>query len=613
MDLKVDLAAGGWSTDHPVLARASRVVAFAVSDTGIGIASDKLRVIFEPFQQADTGTSRKYGGTGLGLSISREITRLLGGEVRVQSQVGRGSTFTLYLPLEPIPVVRELLASDRSNALGTINAAARPGHGIGMGIGIGIGIGNGGEAGLALPTPIAVSPTPMASGPGVVSLPLISGDSRSEIGPDDRVILIVEHEPRFASILLDKAHEMGFKAVIAAEGMTALELARELRPSAITLDLRLPDTDGWVILDRLKHDPATRHIPVHVISADDSWQRGHKLGALAFLKKPVSKKSLDDAFGSIKAFLDRSIRTLLIVEDNPVERAMIVAALKSSDGASDSDSDSGHDIEIETAASAAEALERLRKGPLDCMVLDLNLPDASGIDLLANVRRELGDQNLPVVVYTGRDLTPDEKARVDDLAESTIVKDARSLDYLFETTALFLHRTGASARPGGSLASRQADPVLAGRRVLIVDDDARNVFALTSKLERWRIVPLRAENGRQALDILRSTPGIDLILMDIMMPEMDGYETIRAIRSYDRYRDLPIIALTAKAMKDDRRKCIESGASDYLSKPVAGDQLMSMLRVWLHRRAGRGHVIEPVSGPVASPRGETAGSEGRNR
>ena len=398
----------------------------------------------------------------------------------------------------------------------------------------------------------------------------------------------MEHDSRFATILLDKAHELGFKGVIVAEGETALQVAREIGPAAVTLDLLLPDMDGWVVLDRLKHDPATRHIPVHVISVDDSWQRGIRLGAFAFLKKPVSKKALDDAFATIKGFLERGVRELLIVEDNEIERGNITAAVGNTD------------IRITAVGTAAEALEALRAQPFDCMVLDLNLPDMNGLELLEMVKRDINPQHLRVVVYTGRDLTQEEKYRLEVMAETTIVKDARSLEHLIDKTALFLHRIEAKfhAPPGSTSPGPQSDLELAGKKVLIVDDDVRNMFALTSMLERWEMIVLRAEDGRQAMEILKDTPGIDLVLMDIMMPEMDGYKTMRAIRSIDRFRDLPIVALTAKAMKDDRRKCIEAGASEYLAKPVGSEQFQSMLRVWLHRHAYPAHAPGDPGPPV---------------
>jgi len=376
---------------------------------------------------------------------------------------------------------------------------------------------------------------------------------------------------------VDKAHEVGFKAVVTSYGEMALELAHELRPAAVTLDLLLPDMDGWVVLDRLKHDPGTRHIPVHVISVDDSWQRGMKLGAFAFLKKPVTRQGLDEAFSGLKGFLERGEKRLLVVEDNELERRKIVSAVGE-----------GGDVRTTAVGTAAEALEALRAQPFDCLVLDLGLPDMSGLELLETIKRDAVGEGLRVVVYTGRDLTAAEKARLDEMSETTIVKDVRSLEHLVDKTALFLHRVEAELRPDTRKMLHHvqtADPDLAGKKVLIVDDDLRNIFALTSKLERWEMVVVRAENGRQALEALRNTADVDAVLMDIMMPEMDGYETIRAVRSEERFRDLPIIALTAKAMKEDRQKCIEAGASDYLAKPVSTEQLLSTLRVWLQRRA----------------------------
>jgi CheY-like chemotaxis protein len=329
------------------------------------------------------------------------------------------------------------------------------------------------------------------------------------------------------------------------------------------------------VLDRLKHDPETRHIPVQVISVDERSRRGMRLGAFTYLKKPVSRKALDDAFASVNRFLDRKVRTLLVVEDNELERSGIVDAI--GDG----------DVVTTAVGDAAAALSALRDQTFDCMVLDLNLPDRKGLALLEEIKSDPRHHDLRVVVYTGRDLTRDEETRLEEMAETTIIKDARSIEYLVEKTSLFLHRIEANLKHSTrkTLQHAQRDnPTLAGKRVLIVDDDVRNIFALTSTLERWGIAALRAENGAQALETLREHPEIDLVLMDIMMPGMDGYETMRAIRDLPQFQNLPIIALTAKAMKEDRRKCMDAGASDYLAKPASGDQLSSMLRVWLQDR-----------------------------
>jgi HAMP domain-containing protein/CheY-like chemotaxis protein/signal transduction histidine kinase len=546
--LRVSPASGGWTPDHPVLSRSAGVVAFTVTDTGIGIAPDKLKVIFEPFQQADTGTSRKYGGTGLGLSISRAIADLLGGEIRVQSQLGHGSAFTLFLPLAYSPGTAKAIGTPPSSS-------STPFFG---------------------PRSAPADAPAREPAPAITTIkPAVGGDAVESIGPSDRIVLIVEHEPRFADILLGKAREMGFKAIVSSHGEEALRLAREVRPDAITLDLRLPDMDGWVVLDRLKHDPGTRHIPVHVISGDVRWQKGVRLGAFAFVKKPVSRQSLDETFESMRSFMDRKARRLLVVEDNEVERGNIVATIGNGD------------VEVVTAATGGEALELLKEQPFDCVVLDLGLPDMSGIDLLGAVRKDPALQKVRVVVYTGRELTPEEVARLEEVAETTILKDARSLDHLIEKTTLFLHRVDADLEAPTRQALREAqkdDAILKGKKVLVVDDDLRNIFALTSKLERMGMEVLRAEDGREALETLQKVPDVDIVLMDIMMPEMDGYETMRAIREIDRFKTLPIVALTAKAMKEDRRKCIDAGATDYIAKPVAGDQLHSVLRVWLHRK-----------------------------
>ncbi len=554
VEMGVKLAAGGWSADHPVLGHAGGVVAFSISDTGIGIAADKLKIIFEPFQQADTGTGRMYGGTGLGLSISREIARLLGGEIRVRSTPGQGSTFTLYLPLAYLPPAHHpgTESPGAQNPEGTLSGAR--------------------DSARVDTGPSAAAAARTAASPAVPQMDV--GGDRDDLQPGDRLVLIVEHDPRFAAILLEMAHQVGFKGLITSRGEMALELAQSTNPDAITLDLRLPDMAGWVVLDRLKHHPSTSHIPVHVISGDESWSRGVKRGAFATLQKPVDQKSLKDAFTNLRSFLERRIKAILIVEDNAVERRHIL------------DSVGDDDVRVTAVATGAEALAALQKQPFDCVVVDLGLPDMPGATLIEAIKKDPALHNVPLIVYTGKDLTPGEQSHLGILTESIITKDARSMDRLLVETTLFLHRVERDLNPAVKEAveqARQSGEGIAHKKVLIVDDDMRNIFALTSMLEHWEMDVRRAENGREALEILGNSPDIDVVLMDIMMPVMDGYQTTRAIRELPRFRDLPIIALTAKAMKDDRRKCLDAGASDYIAKPVEGEKLRSLLRVWLDR------------------------------
>jgi hypothetical protein len=513
-------------------------IAFAVEDTGIGIAPDQHRIIFESFQQADGGTARRFGGTGLGLSISREIANLLGGTLAVDSEPDKGSTFTLTLPARY--QLRELpRRQNRSTLLPALEIPARP----------------------AEPAPAAAPLSP--------SIP----DDRATIGSGDQVLLVIEDDPSFASVLRDLARERGFRAVVAAGGAEGLELARRMRPHAITLDLRLPDMDGWFVLDQLKHGEQTRHIPVHIISARSEVHRGLEHGAIAFLEKPVEPEQLEEALGQIQGFLERRVRRLLVVEDDARQRDSIVELIGNSD------------VETTAVGSAEDALEALDKGSFDCMVLDLRLPGMSGLDLMKTIKDRSDLRRLPVIVYTGMDLDEGEVTRLRQLAETIIVKDVRSPERLVDETALFLHRVQENLpEPQRDMLRRVArpDPALAGKRVLVVDDDARNIFAITSVLEDHDMIVTYASNGREALDRVEDAPPVDAVLMDIMMPDMDGYEAMRRIRERPEHARLPIIALTAKAMKGDREKCIHAGASDYITKPVEPDQLISLLRVWLY-------------------------------
>jgi CheY-like chemotaxis protein/signal transduction histidine kinase/HAMP domain-containing protein len=539
VNLRIEAATSGWSADHEALGRADKVIAFVVSDTGIGIPADTLRIIFEPFQQADTGTSRKYGGTGLGLSISREIAGLLGGEIRVTSAVGKGSTFTLYLPQAyPFP-----------------EAPARRGRALRDG------------------TPQPAGTPRDDTGPATATAPSVS-DDRHTIQPGDRVLLIVENDPSFASILLGMARERGFKGVVALGGQAGLELARGVEPDAITLDIRLPDMDGWKVLEHLKHDLNTRHIPVNIISVEEAWQRGLKLGAIAYLQKPTSQQALTEALAKLQSFVERRTKNLLVVEADESHRNNVVELIGNGD------------VQTTSVSTGAQALAALQGGPFDCMVLDLFLPDMSGFELIHKIKRKPELRDLPILVYTGKELTREEETELNRLGEASIIKDVRSPERLLDETALFLHRVEADLPEVKQRILRQiheTDPVLANRKVLIVDDDLRNIFALTTILEYHQMEVVAAENGKDGIATLQKTPEIDIVLMDIMMPEMDGYETIRAVRRMGQFKSLPIIALTAKAMKSDREKCIEAGASDYIAKPVNAEQLISLLRVWLYR------------------------------
>jgi hypothetical protein len=534
--LQVAPVKGGWSADNSSLNHAPAVISFEVSDTGIGIPPEKQRIIFEAFQQADASTSRKYGGTGLGLAISRELANLLGGEIQLRSAPGVGSTFTLYIP---------------QTYVGKVSPPGRQ------------AIGEAKPAQLARPAMLLSEAAPE-------QMP----DDRNTIKAGDAVLLIIEDDQHYASVLADLARDNGFKVLIATRGADAVELANQYAPTAVTLDIFLPDMLGWTVLSQLKQNPLTRHIPVQIVSLDEDRQHGLARGAFGFMTKPTTSEGLDKALGKLKEFAKPRRKRLLVVEDDERER-MGVGELLGYD-----------DIDIINVGTGADALQSLHEDSPDCMVLDLKLPDMSGFEVLERIRDDASISEVPVVVFTGRELSPDEDAQLHSMARSVVVKGVESPERLLDETALFLHRVVSEMPPAKQKMLEKlhsSDEDLIGRTVLLVDDDARNIFALSSVLERRGMNVLTATNGSDAIAVIKSERDVAIVLMDIMMPGMDGYETMQAIRSDPAFRRLPIVALTAKAMKGDREKCLEAGASDYLAKPVNTEQLLTALRMWLHR------------------------------
>ena len=511
-------------------------VDFAVSDTGIGIPPDKLKLIFEAFQQAEGSISRRFGGTGLGLSISREIAKLLNGEIAVTSPgEGEGATFTLRLPATT-PSVRA-----PAEAATPVEASSMP------------------------PEPSRAQAAP---------LPAALTDDRADLDPGDRVALVMSEDRELARGSVEAAHERGFKCLLALRGDAGLAMVHEFMPEALIVSRELPHVEGDAVLDHLKRHPETRHIPVYVVADEDAGRDARAAGAIGLALKPLDADALGAVFDELAGFLDRRTRSVLVVEDDENERKAMLELI------------GGSDVEVAGVATRDEAIAELDSGHYDCLVLDLGLGDGDGFGLLERIKRAKRFRNLPVIVHTGRELTTKEETRLKRYAETIVVKDARSPERLLDETSLYLHRM-ESRLPAEKRRMLErlhtADGVFEGKKVLIVDDDVRNVFALTSVFERRGMEVVFAENGREGLDALREHPDVSLVLMDIMMPEMDGYEATRAVREMPQFERLPIVALTAKAMKGDREKSIASGASDYITKPVDVDQLLSLMRVWLYR------------------------------
>jgi CheY-like chemotaxis protein len=530
--LRIALADARGPFGNLTLTRAEHVIAFAVVDTGIGIPNDKQKLIFEAFQQADGTTSRHYGGTGLGLSISREISRLLGGEIRIISHLGEGSTFTLYLPDEYEPL--EDAADQRTRT-------------------------NGGRYLAHVPQPSNYAPREVV-------------DDRERIRDGDRVLLIIEDDERFARILVNLAGEGGFKALVAARGDTGIAMANEFQPDAITLDVQLPVIDGLSVFEHLKRSPRTRHIPVHAITVVEKSE-GAARGAFAYLEKPVNKETLDKAFARMSSYLERKVRELLVLATDPIERIRLAEQL------------GGGDVVITAVPSTAEAKRELESRQVDCCILALTAEDhEEGLDLAEYIKTEPRFEHLPIIVCTASALSASEQQRARLYAESVIVRSGDDPPLqLLRDTCLFLHRAVQNLPTSTKVDLKTGDQMFSqsAKKILVVDDDVRNVFAMSCALEGKGLDVIYAENGKRALEMLRTTPDVGVVLMDVMMPEMDGFEAIKAIRRDPSYKKAPIIAVTAKALKEDREKCIAAGASDYLPKPVDTAKLLEKIWVWL--------------------------------